>query len=312
MYLSVVIPVYNSEALIENLIGQLTASLEPLNVGYEVILVCDNSPDKSWAEISRLSASDRRIKGVLLRKNVGQHNAIILGMKYASGKYVVTMDDDLQHSPMDIPELLKKIEEGFDVVYCNFKTRSHAFWKIVGSQITNWLMTKFSGKPVNLHLSPFRIIHHEICEEIVNSQTENSYIDGIILRVTENLGTILVVHHKRIVGKSNYGLRKSMSLWLRMLTNNSTSPLRAVSYLGVLISFASGVAIIALIIERFQTSTISSGWSSLMVTIIFLGGIQLVGIGILGEYLGRVFSFTSRQPLASIKDSIGINHKKAP
>ena len=303
--LSVIIPVYRSERIIEALTSELINSIDPLGFEYEVIFVCDASPDNSWNQIRTICESKKNFKGVLLRKNVGQHNAIIVGIEHSSGANIITMDDDLQHSPSDIPVLLAKLDEGFDVVYANFQNRSHSLWKVMGSRITNLVMTKFSGKPKEIYLSPFRAINRSIGQILVDSSTRNTYIDGSILNITSHIAMVDVVHHERLLGKGNYSLRKSISLWLKMLTNATTAPLRLVSFLGLSLSFISFFSIILVFLEHLRSNYLPNGWASLMISIMFLGGIQLIGLGIIGEYLARVFTFTSKQTNESVREKIG-------
>lgn len=305
--LSIVVPVYGSA----NILCELIEQLENVLVGcmkltdYEVILVCDNSPDDSWNIINRLVDSHKNIFGILLRINAGQHNAIMSGLEHATGEIIITMDDDLQHSPADIPKIIKKLEQGHDVVYARFRNRQHAFWKILGSKINNLVSGYLMKKPRDLYLSPFRALNQNIRDEILKYKGPYVYIDGLILTVTRNIDSIDVNHFERFDGGSGYGLRKSISLWLKMATSFSIFPLRLTSFLGMLFSGLGFVLAFLLIIQKLTLNLMPTGWSSLIVTILVVGGIQLLALGMIGEYLGRVLLTINARPQYVVAKVIG-------
>jgi glycosyltransferase involved in cell wall biosynthesis len=304
---SLVIPVYKSEKILLKLNSEILKTMTSFGeeFSYEVIFVSDASPDNSFEVIKNI-CQNNNFKGISLRNNIGQHGATIVGMRFAKGRYVITMDDDLQHLPKHIPELLKKIESGYDVVYCNFNSKKHPIWKILGSYIVNYIMVKTLKKPKDLYLSSYRAITNEVCREIIISQNNNSYIDGTILKITNNIASIKGDHSKRLSGKSNYNLKKSTSLFLKMITGFTVFPLRMVSLLGVIIFLFSLLLTILLFVRHFIYHDFPVGWPSLIVTIMFLGGLQLVAIGVLGEYLAKIFSFTDSKSIYSINDKINL------
>lgn len=304
--LSVIIPVYKSENILWKLSSELTKTISNMTINYEVIFVSDASPDNSFKVIKLICENNSNFKGIQLRNNIGQHRSVIVGMGFASGKYVITMDDDLQHSPIYIPELLDKIKLGYDVVYCSFNSKSHSLWKIMGSRVVDYIMVKALNKPKELYLSPYRVLTIEVCKEIIKSQNKNSYIDVLILKITDNISSISGIHFKRNYGKSNYNLRKSILLFLKMITGFTVYPLKLVTSLGLIIFFVSFLLILLLIVNRLLNNNTPIEWSSLIVTIIFLSGAQLVGIRLLGEYLGRIFSSTDSKPIFSIKEKVGL------
>lgn len=305
--LSVIIPVYKSENGLLELSSELTRIISNMAISCEVIFVSDASPDNSFKVIKTICEKNSIFKGISLRNNIGQNGSIITGMRFASGKYLITMDDDLQHSPTYIPTLYEKIREGFDVVYCSFNSKSHKLWKIIGSRIVNFIMVKTLNKPRNLYLSPYRIVTVEVAKEIVKSQNKNSYIDGLILKIADNISSINGIHFKRKYGKSNYNIRKSISLFLRIIIEFTVYPLKFVTLLGLIIIFVTLLFILLLIVNILLNNNIPVGWTLLMVTIMFLGGLQLVGIGILGEYLQKLFSSIDSQKIYSIKDKVGFD-----
>ena len=312
---SLVIPVYGSELVLPELVSQIKATLlDTKSVGdnFEIIFVCDRSPDNSWRVIQVLSTEHPQVYGILLRMNAGQHNALMAGFAQAKGALIVTMDDDLQHSPADIPKLLHVIEQGYDVAYARFKNRNHALWKVAGSRVNNLVAGYLMQKPRDLYLSPFRAMKAEIRDDILRYHGPYVYVDGLILSVTRNIASVDVDHHDRYAGEGNYGLRKSMSLWLKMATSFSIVPLRLTSLLGMLFSGMGFLMAILLIIQKFTLNLMPVGWSSLIVTILIIGGFQLLALGMLGEYLGRVLLTINSRPQYVIGETVGFDTKNTP
>lgn len=307
--LSLVIPVYGSEKVLPELVDRLQAVLDldpALRGSYEVIFVCDNSPDRSWHVIGQLAAARPWVHGILLRMNAGQHNALMAGFARARGAVVVTMDDDLQHAPSDIPTLLAELASGRDVVYARFKNRQHAAWKQAGSRFNDLVAGYLMKKPKGLYLSPFRAMRADIVRDILNYRGPYVYVDGLLLSVTRNIGTVEVEHHDRYAGDSGYSLRKSISLWLKMATNFSIVPLRLTSFAGMFFAGLGFVLAILLVIQKFTLNMMPVGWSSLIVTILMIGGVQLVALGMLGEYLGRVLLTLNSRPQYVIGATVGL------
>lgn len=297
--LSVVIPVYGSESVLPELVSQLRESLDridSLGGSYEVVFVCDCSPDHSWREIKALASQYPWVRGISLRMNAGQHNAVMAGFSHARGASVVTMDDDLQHSPADIAALLAELEQGRDVVYARFKARKHVWWKIAGSRLNDWVAGYLLQKPQGLYLSPFRALRAGIVADVLRYTGPYAYVDGLILSVTRNIGSIDVDHHDRFAGNSAYSLRKSISLWLKMATSFSIVPLRLTSFAGLCFAGLGFVLAMAFVVQKFTIDKMPDGWSSLMVAILILGGVQLLALGMLGEYLGRVLLTLNSRP----------------
>ena len=297
--LSLVIPVYGSEPVLPELVRRLQAMFDQQarpSDDYELILVCDCSPDRSWAVIRSLAQQYPWVRGILLRMNAGQHNALMAGFSQARGRVIVTMDDDLQHAPEDIPLLLAELAQGRDVVYARFKSRKHAGWKVAGSRLNDLVAGYLMNKPKGLYLSPFRAMTADIRDDILRYQGPYVYVDGLILSVTRNIGTVDVDHHERYAGDSGYSLRKSISLWLKMATNFSILPLRITSFVGLCFAGLGFVLALVLIIQKLTLDRMPIGWSSLIVTVLIVGGVQLLALGMLGEYLGRVLLILNSRP----------------
>lgn len=306
--LSIVIPVYGSEKVLPELVAQIRKALAAapdVAPSYEVIFVCDRSPDRSWDVIQQLSQQFDNVSGILLRMNAGQHNALMAGFARARGRVVVTMDDDLQHSPADIPPLVREIHQGHDVAYARFKNRAHKAWKVLGSRLNNLVAGYLLGKPHDLYLSPFRAMRSEIRDEILKYQGPYVYVDGLILSATRNIASIDVDHYERFAGTSMYGLRKSLSLWLKMATSFSIVPLRLTSLAGMVFAGLGFLLALLFVVQRFTINVMPVGWSSLIVTLLILGGAQLLALGVIGEYLGRVLLTLNGKPQYVVEQMVG-------
>ncbi len=238
MKLSIIVPVYNSENILDDLNKRILETIVKMNLtsNFELILVNDCSTDESWKKIKSLSNNHKYLKGINLSKNFGQHNAIMAGLNNCSGEFIITIDDDLQHPPEFFPRVLEKLLN-HDVCYTNYNKRKHLFWKKAVSKLNNLLSSFLLNKPLNVYMSSFRGLKRPIVEEIIKYNNPNIYLDGLILRATKNIGMINVDHHARKVGGSNYTLRKLFILWSNMLWDFSFFPFRPASIFGVILKF---------------------------------------------------------------------------
>jgi len=296
--ISIVVPVYNSENCLEQLNLQISKALEHFN--YELILVNDKSKDKSWEKIVALCAHNRKIKGMSLKKNAGQDNAIMAGLSHASGKYVVIMDDDLQHSPGDILKLHEKCQEGFDVCYSYFPEKKQSRWKNAGSALNGYLAEVFLKKPKNLYLSPFKILNQSVVKEIINYRGPFPYIDGIILSVTSNIAQLELKHYKRQNGSGNYNIVRSVSVFLKHITGYSLYPLRVATIIGILSASLSFLLGVAFVIDYVTNDVHVEGWITLVLLIVFFNGLILMCVGLIGEYIGRIYLTVTAKPQYTI------------
>jgi polyisoprenyl-phosphate glycosyltransferase len=298
MTLSIVVPVYRSAKLLAELVREIARSVDALGLAeqFELVLVNDGSPDDSWQVISALAGEYAFLKGVSLRKNFGQHSAIMAGLHYASGDTVIIMDDDLQHPPEEIGKLLRAIDAGFDVCYVRYQQRQHALWKVLGSGFNDLVATWLLGKPRGLYLSSFKALRGDVVREVIKYEGPYAYLDGLILDVTRSITVVDILHRSRRGGKGNYNLKKSISLWLRMATTFSVFPLRLATMLGLGLSLVSFVVIIVIVAQRLQHPQWPVGWASLLAAVLFVGGVQTFCIGVLGEYLGRAYLRLNGKP----------------
>jgi undecaprenyl-phosphate 4-deoxy-4-formamido-L-arabinose transferase len=308
--LSVVVPVYRSEACLEALIAAISDALDPTGREYEVVLVNDYSPDDSWSIIQALCQDNPNVVGVDLRRNFGQDNALITGLRLARGRYVAIMDDDLQHDPRDLPALLDKIEEGADAVYADFRTKQQKLWKNVGSWLNGKVAQWVINKPKGIYLSPYKIIRKEVVETICKYEGPDPYIDGLLFQVTSRIEQIPVEHHPRYAGRSTYTVWKSLRVSGRLMFSFSARPMRLVSWFGFFFA-ALGLLLATFVIlyrlffpQDFPPNAV--GWASLMVALLVLSGIQMMFFGILGEYTGRTFLRVNNKPQTAIRQVL--NH----
>jgi len=310
--ISVVIPVYNSEDCLDELVKRLTNILDNLGKTYEIVLVNDCSPDNSWEKITELCEVYDGLKGINLRKNFGQDSALMTGLNYSSGESVIIMDDDLQHNPEDIPTLLSGLEKGYDVCYANFNSKKQSWFKNFGSWFNGKVANVVIKKPKEIYLSPYKAIKREVVDEIIKYDGPYPYVDGLLFRVTRNITQVNVEHHERYVGEGNYNLRKSISVWLKLATNFSVLPLRISTSLGFVFSGIGFILALFFIIQHFVNGEAPIGWASLIVTVLFLGGVQLVSMGIIGEYVGRLFIHHSKEPQFVVNGIVGEAKESLP
>jgi polyisoprenyl-phosphate glycosyltransferase len=302
---SVVVPVYRSAEILPRLAEETARAL--VAAGHqgriELILVCDASPDDSWHVIQQLAMVTPWIHGVLLRKNAGQHNATMAGLARARGSRIVVMDDDLQHPPSAIPMLLAELDRGYDVCYTRYRNRQHALWKRVGSKLNDTVATLLLKKPRGLYLSSFKALDRAIASEIVKYDGPYAYVDGLILDVTRRIAVVEIDHAPRASGTGNYNVRRSVSLWLKMATSFSVYPLRLILAIGSLLALFSLVAVVCLIVIKLLHPSVAAGWTSLIATVLLVGGVQLIGLGLIGEYLGRAYLKLNRKPQYVVRET---------
>lgn len=296
--LSIVVPVYRSAQILPKLVEQIHAEMvkEGLSDSFELLFVNDASPDNSWQVIRSLADTHPFIRALSLRRNFGQHNAIMAGLNHVSGEFVVLMDDDLQHPPHAIGDIIRALKEGYDVCYTRYLNRQHASWKVIGSKFNNWVATHLLGKPKDLYLSSFKAMRLEVVREVIKYDGPYAYVDGLILDVTNSITSIDIEHQDRLEGAGNYNLRRSVSLWLKMATSFSVLPLRLAAYAGFVLAALSLVMIVFVIVQKILHPELPAGWASLIATILFIGGIQTMSIGMIGEYLGRTYLKLNRKP----------------
>jgi len=301
---SIIIPVYNSELIVENTINKVSDVMSIANKDFEIILINDNSSDNSWNIIAQNASINNNVIAINLLKNFGQHSAVYCGLQHASGDYLVTLDDDLQNPPEEILKLIKKIDEGYDLVFAKFEEKKHSLTRRLGSKIIGILNTKIFNKPKGLTLTNFRIFTRAVQERIINYSTSYPYIPGLLLMFSSNVANVTTRHEKREVGSSNYNLIKIMSLVGRLLFNYSSYPLKMLTFLGVFISSLSFIIGGYFLVKSFFMGSNVQGWTSTIVLLSFLNGFLILMVGILGEYVVRLMKQTSSTNSIIIKEII--------
>jgi polyisoprenyl-phosphate glycosyltransferase len=296
-------------------VAAIADALVPTGLDFEVILVNDGSPDATWDVIESLCRSVPNVVGIDLRRNYGQDNAILAGMRFARGRAVAVMDDDLQHDPSDLPALLARLDEGADVVYADLLNRRHKAWKTLGSwfngKVAEWLISK----PKGIYLSPYKVMRGEVAELICRYEGPDPYVDGLLFQVTGRFAQVPVQHHPRHAGSSSYTFWRSVGVWARLATSFSVRPLRLVTWCGLglgLLGALLAVHVVAyrlLFPERFAPAV--AGWASLMVALLVIGGVQMVFLGILGEYAGRTHTTVLGKPQATIREVLDPSRSRA-
>ena len=311
--LSVVIPVYNSQETISQLIDELIELLKSYN--FEIILVNDCSMDKSHEIcLHKHEAHPDLVRYFKLSRNFGEHNAVIAGLNQASGDYAIIIDDDFQNPPDEIPRMIEYMRKNkFDVLYTFSDEKKHNLFRNIGSWFNNRVAAFLLKIPKNIYLSSFKCINRFLIDEIIKYHGPYPYIDGLILRVTRNIGQLKVNHERRIIGKSNYTFRKLVSLWVNMFVNFSVVPLRLSFFLGSALTFIGFMLIVYFLFDILifhPEGPWPAGWPSLLVCVITFSGAQLMFLGLIGEYIGKLFLTDNGTPQFVIHESHGNTNAK--
>jgi undecaprenyl-phosphate 4-deoxy-4-formamido-L-arabinose transferase len=303
--ISIVIPVYNSARTLERLHTRLSAVLRSLGCSYEIVLVDDGSRDASWAGLEALRAVDpQHIVAVQLMRNFGQHNALMCGLATARGAHILTMDDDLQNPPEEIPKMLAHIREnGFDLVYGVPDNRKHAGWRNLGSAIVQGFYRTVFRNPITP--TPFRVMSYQLAKRIKFYDLNFTFLDGLLAWCTSRIGEVGVEHHARAEGKSNYSISKLMVLTLNLYTNFSLLPLQIVSGLGFLTALSGFVLGLYYAMQYLLSNILVPGYASTIIAVLILGGVQLLALGVIGEYVGRLHLNVNRKPQYVVRQQQG-------
>ena len=293
--LSIVVPLYNSASTLPMLLRELAAI--PVEGGSEIVLVNDGSRDATEATALELIESCPVPTTFLsLSRNFGEHNAVLAGLRASTGQFVITMDDDLQNPPSEVPKLLHTAQsEKRDVVYTVYEEKKHSAWRNFGSWFTNFLANWSIDKPKGLYLSSFRCMSRLVVDEVGKSANPYPYIDALIFQVTQSVGVVRVRHDERPSGESGYTLRALLRLWMSMLINASVMPLRIATLVGLAISAVGFFAVVGVLINHYIREE-PLGWGSLMAALLIFSGTQLLLLGIVGEYIGRIYLRVSDKP----------------
>lgn len=294
---SFVIPCYCSEKTIGSVVDEIERTMPGLSqYDYEIILVNDCSPDNTFSVISSMAENDGHITAVDLTRNFGQHGALMAGFHHCRGDIVVCLDDDGQTPADEVGKLLSKLEEGYDVVYASYEHKQHSKFRNWGTRINNKMTEIMLGKPKDLSIPSYLAAKRFIIDEMLNYKHCFPYVDGLVLRSTRRICNVPVNHRQRQQGESGYTIGKLLSLWMNGFTSFSVKPLRLATYAGVLTAFLGFIYALVIVIKYFIDSSVPVGWSSTMALQLVLGGIILVVLGLIGEYVGRIYMCINASP----------------
>lgn len=295
---SFVIPCYRSEHTIAGVVAEINRAMAGLEqYAHEIVLVNDCSPDGTFAVLEGLARQDGRICAVDLAKNFGQHAAIMAGLGHTHGDYVVCLDDDGQTPADEVGKLLQKLEEGYDVAYASYgHNKQHSVFRNFGSWLNRKMTEIMLGKPRDLSLTSYFAAQRFIIDEMLRYEHCFPYVMGLVLRSTKNICNVPVNHRQRQEGHSGYNLGKLISLWMNGFTSFSIKPLRLATYLGSFTALAGFLYAIIIVIRYFTIHLAPLGWSSTTALLLILGGIILVVLGLVGEYVGRIFMCVNASP----------------
>ncbi len=303
--LSFVIPCYRSQNTILKVVDEIERTVKTRDgYDYEIILVNDCSPDNVWSVIADLAKRNSRVTAINLAKNFGQHSALLAGYNHCSGDYVISLDDDGQTPADELYKLVDKLEEGFDVVYASYGEVHQNIIRRLGSNFAKAMSDyMFDIKGDKNHGSSYYIAKKFIIDEMIKYKNPYPYMGGLILRVTRNIGFVFVTHRDRMEGRSGYSFKGLVNLWLNGFTAFSVKPLRIGSYVGFLSSILGILYAIYIIIKKlFINPDLQTGWSSIISVVMIIGGIIMLMLGLIGEYIGRIYICINNSPQYVIKE----------
>ncbi len=305
--LSIIVPVYNSQPTLGDLVGRLERVLDGISPGaYELILVNDGSRDESWAVLEKLAPEHPRLVAINLMRNYGQHNALLCGIRSARYATTITLDDDLQNPPEEIPLLLAELERGADVVYGRPEREQHGVLRDLASQITKMVLAKAMGAATARHISAFRAFRTRLRQAFDGFNSPYVSIDVLLTWGTGRFAVVAVRHEMRAVGKSNYTLRKLVVHAFNMMTGFSTWPLRLASMIGFAFTlFGLGILVFVVANYIIHGGSPTAGFPFLASIIALFSGAQLFAIGIIGEYLARLHFRMMDRPTYTVQDRLG-------
>ncbi|MBQ6696076.1 MAG: glycosyltransferase family 2 protein [Lachnospiraceae bacterium] len=308
--ISFVIPCYRSENTLGHVVADIDATMQRQELAdvyeYEIILVNDCSPDNTLGTIRKLCEEKPYIKGIAFARNFGQHAALMAGLRQSTGDYVVCLDDDGQTPASEVDKLLNKLEEGFDAVYAKYENKQHSGFRNMGSKVNELMTRVMLEKPKELYISSYFAVKRFIVEDMIRYENSYPYVIGLVLRATKNITNVLVNHREREEGTSGYTLKKLLGLWFNGFTAFSVKPLRIATCIGgasAIIGFLYGLYTI---IKKFVNPDVPLGFSSTMAVLVFFGGMIMLMLGLIGEYIGRIYISMNNSPQYVIRERINI------
>ncbi len=308
--ISIVIPCYNSHATLPSVISGIDGAMQHMkDEKYEIILVNDCSPDNTAEVIEGLCNEKPYIKGIDLVRNFGQHAALMAGFHYVTGDIVVCMDDDGQTPADEIWKLIEQIKAGHDVVYARYGEKHHSLFRNIGSRLNDIMADVMLGKPKELYVSSYFAIKRFLVDEIVKYSNPYPYVIGLVLRSTRDIVNVDITHHDRIAGTSGYSISKLVGLWMNGFTAFSIKPLRIATCCGAIMALGGFVLGLITIIRKLMGLNYIMGYSGIITTLTVIGGIMLLMLGIIGEYIGRIYISLNSSPQYIVRRIFGKDEK---
>lgn len=304
--ISFVIPCYRSENTLTHVVRDIENSMKRPEMEaaytYEIILINDCSPDNTWGTIQGLCEEKKDIKGISFARNFGQHAALMAGLRQSVGDYVVCLDDDGQTPADEVDKLLAKLEEGFDAVYAKYEHKQHSGFRNLGSKINELMTRVMLDKPKELYVSSYFAVKRFIVEDMIRYENSYPYVIGLVLRATKNITNVVVNHREREEGTSGYTLKKLFGLWFNGFTAFSVKPLRIATCIGGFSAVVGFLYGIYTIIKKFVNPDVPMGFSSTMAVLVFFGGMIMIMLGLIGEYIGRIYISMNNSPQYVIRE----------
>lgn len=296
--LSFVIPCYHSAATLAAVTGQIRETvLRDGRYEYEILLVNDNPADDTWREILRLKQQDPRIFGICMSRNFGQASALMAGYRHVRGDLVVSLDDDGQTPPAEMFRLIDALDEETDVVYASYPTKHHSPFRNFGSKVNDWMATWLMGKPKNLYMASYYVARRFVIDEMVRCENPFPYVDGLAVRSTSRFKNVPIDHQDRTEGESGYTFGKLLALWMNGFTAFSVKPLRIATVMGMIFSVLGFLFAVMVVVRKIiLLDQIDAGWSSIVAIVLLLDGILMMMLGLVGEYVGRMYMTMNKSP----------------
>lgn len=302
--ISFVIPCYASGMTIQNVIDELKETIHTDGrYDYEVIMVNDCSPDNTYEIITNICRENSNMLGINLAKNFGQHAALMAGFNHISGEVIVCLDDDGQTPANEVFKLIEKIEAGYDVVYASYENKKHTLIRNMGSNFNRKMTESLLDKPKDLYISSYFAVRRFIIDHIVEYQHSYPYVIGLVLRTTKNITNVPINHKEREHGTSGYTMKKLLSLWINGFTAFSVKPLRIATFSGSFVAMLGFLYTLYTIINKLINPEVPLGWSSTMAAVMLIGGLILLVLGMVGEYIGRLYMCINNAPQYIIRET---------
>ena len=305
--ISFVIPCYRSEHTLPHVIAEIEQKMKEMaQYEYNVFLINDCSPDNTLEVVRELCETHENIKGISFAKNFGQHAALMAGLRHSDGDYVVCLDDDGQTPADEVDKLIDKLEEGYDAVYAKYDHKQHSTFRNLGSKVNELMTRVLLEKPKDLYISSYFAVRRFVVEDMIRYGNSYPYVIGLVLRATKNITNVPVNHREREEGTSGYTLKKLLNLWFNGFTAFSVKPLRIATAIGCGCAGIGFLYGLYTIVKRFINPAVPMGFSALMSAIVFFGGMIMILLGMIGEYIGRIYISLNNSPQYVIRERMNI------